>query len=124
MTTPLNLRGSTAPADFASGSVLFIGNATVLIRFAGFTLLTDPNFLHAGGRVHLGYGFHATRLKDPAMDLSEVPRFDLVVLSHLHEDHFDRDVARDLDRGTPIVTTPKAAGTLAREGFRMTLPLS
>ena len=25
------------------GSIFFIGTATVIIRFAGFTILTDPN---------------------------------------------------------------------------------
>jgi len=39
-----------------TGSLLFIGTATVLLRYAGFTILTDPNFLHQGDRVHLGYG--------------------------------------------------------------------
>lgn len=33
-------------ADFTTGSIFFIGNATVLIRYAGFTLLTDPTFIH------------------------------------------------------------------------------
>ncbi|CUS37471.1 hypothetical protein [Candidatus Nitrospira nitrificans] len=31
---------------FTTGSIFFIGNATVLIRHAGFTLLTDPTFIH------------------------------------------------------------------------------
>jgi hypothetical protein len=40
----------TVPADntspnLSTGSVFFIGNATVLIRYAGFTILTDPNFI-------------------------------------------------------------------------------
>jgi len=26
----------------------FIGNATVLLRYGGLALLTDPNFLHRG----------------------------------------------------------------------------
>lgn len=34
--------------DFHSGEVYFIGNATTLIRFAGFAILTDPAFLHKG----------------------------------------------------------------------------
>ena len=46
-------RRNEAP-EFGSSSIFFIGNATVLIRYAGFTILTDPNFLHAGDHVHLG----------------------------------------------------------------------
>jgi len=40
--------------EFGSGSIFFFGNATLLIHYAGFAILTDPNFLHAGGdHVHL-----------------------------------------------------------------------
>lgn len=39
------------------------------------------------------------------------------MLSHLHEDHFDRYVTEHLARTTPILTTPHAARSLARMGF-------
>ncbi|MFC7644726.1 hypothetical protein ACFQX6_31590 [Streptosporangium lutulentum] len=42
--------------DLNGSGVFFIGNATMLIRYHGFTLLTDPNFLHRGQRAYLGYG--------------------------------------------------------------------
>ncbi|MBV9788679.1 MAG: MBL fold metallo-hydrolase, partial [Chloroflexi bacterium] len=99
------------------GSVFFIGTATTLIRYAGFTILTDPNFLHRHEKVHLGYGLSATRLTDPALDIDELPPVDLVVLSHMHEDHFDRVAAERLDRTLPIVTTGHAAKKLKRLGF-------
>jgi L-ascorbate metabolism protein UlaG (beta-lactamase superfamily) len=104
--------------DFGRGSIFFVGNATVIIRYAGFTILTDPNFLHAGDHVHLGYGIRSTRLKDPAIEMSDLPPIDLVVLSHMHGDHFDRVVERDLDRTLPIVTTFHAARYLEGKGFR------
>src|SRR5690242_7657168 len=89
----LNLRDSEGAGAFDDGSVLFIGTATTLIRYGGFTILTDPNFLHRGEKVHLGYGLQSTRLTDPALNLEDLPPVDFVVLSHLHEDHFDRRVA-------------------------------
>jgi L-ascorbate metabolism protein UlaG (beta-lactamase superfamily) len=100
-----------------AGELLFIGTATTLIRFGGFTLLTDPNFLHRGDSIHVGYGLHARRLTNPALELDQLPPLDLVVLSHLHEDHFDRLVAERLDRGLPIVTTGQAATALRALGF-------
>ena len=103
--------------DFRTGSITFIGTATVLIRYAGFTILTDPNFLHRGESVHLGYWLRSRRLTDPAIELHDLPSIDCVLLSHLHEDHFDRVVARRLDRTLPITTTPKAADGLAQLGF-------
>ncbi len=97
----------------------FVGNATVLLRWGPFTVLTDPNFLHAGQRAHLGYGLTSKRLKDPALEVSELPPLDAVVLSHLHGDHWDREARRGLDRSLPVLTTPQAARMLqATQGFR------
>lgn len=109
---------SAASAADAGGSIRFIGNATVLIRYQGITILTDPNFLHKGDHVHLGYGLRSQRLTNPALALSQLPPIDLVVLSHLHEDHFDQLVQKELNRDTLIVTTREAGGNLQRMGFR------
>jgi L-ascorbate metabolism protein UlaG (beta-lactamase superfamily) len=92
--------------------VTFVGNATVLLEWGPFTVLTDPNFLHAGQRAYLGYGLASRRLLEPALSISELPSLDLVVLSHLHGDHWDRVARRRLDRSLPIVTTPHAARRL------------
>ena len=110
-------------ADVARGSILFIGTATVLIRYAGFTILTDPNFLHRGQHVRLGYGLRSRRLTDPALEIDALPPLDLVVLSHLHEDHWDRVAEARLDRALPIVTTPSAADSLGDKGFVGAAPL-
>ncbi|HET7394186.1 MAG TPA: hypothetical protein VFK25_10365 [Candidatus Binatia bacterium] len=45
----LTLKSGGAAADIVKGSVFFIGNATVLIRYAGYTILTDP-YLHPHAR--------------------------------------------------------------------------
>jgi L-ascorbate metabolism protein UlaG (beta-lactamase superfamily) len=114
--------GAAAPAS--EGSVQFIGTATVLIRYQGFTILTDPNFLHKGDQVHLGYGLTSERLTNPAIDLDQLPPIDLVVLSHLHEDHFDKLVQEKLDKNTPIVSTREAAAALGKLGFTRTYGLA
>jgi hypothetical protein len=80
------------------GSVQFIGNATVLIRYAGMTILTDPTFIHRHEQVSIGYGMHSTRLVDPAMEIQDLPPLDLILLSHFHGDHFDQVAERDLDK--------------------------
>jgi L-ascorbate metabolism protein UlaG (beta-lactamase superfamily) len=109
--------GNAAVSDRAQGSVFFVGNATVILRYAGFTILIDPNFLHRGDPIHLGHGMTATRRIDRAVEL-EAPPLDFVLLSRMHEDHFDREVERKLDRSLPIITTPQAAADLASMGFR------
>lgn len=78
---------STAIDAGADGSVQFIGTATLLIRYQGITILIDPNFLHKGDHVHLGYGLRSQRLTNPALEFSQLLPIDLVIPSHLHEDH-------------------------------------
>jgi L-ascorbate metabolism protein UlaG (beta-lactamase superfamily) len=116
--TALELKRSGAAVSADAGSVQFIGTATVLIRYAGFTILTDPNFLHKGDHVHLGYGLKSQRLTEPAIPLDKLPPIDLVVLSHFHGDHFDQLVQEKLDRNIPIVTTEEATKALADLGFK------
>jgi ribonuclease BN (tRNA processing enzyme) len=91
--------------------LFFVGNATTVIRYGGFTLLTDPNFLRRGQLAYLGWGLSTRRLRDPAISIDELPDLDAIVLSHLHGDHWDRVASRRLDRDLPIVTTrPRRAG--------------
>jgi L-ascorbate metabolism protein UlaG (beta-lactamase superfamily) len=112
-----------AEADLSSGSIFFIGTATVIIRYAGFTILTDPNFLHAGDHAHLGYGLTSMRLTEPAIDIDELPHIDFCVLSHYHGDHFDQIVEEKLRKDLPIVTTKHAADELSSKGFTQPIAL-
>jgi L-ascorbate metabolism protein UlaG (beta-lactamase superfamily) len=110
------------PADDVT--LTFGGNATTLLRLGPFTLLTDPNFLHRGQRAYLGKGLWTTRLTEPALQPTQLPPLDAIVLSHLHGDHWDRVATRHLDKGTPVITTQEAAQALARRGFRSTADLT
>ena len=119
-TNSLLLPRSNENPDFGSGSIFFVGNATVLIRYAGFTILTDPNFLHAGDHVHLGYGLSSKRTTNPAVEIEDLPPLDFVLLSHLHGDHFDRVAERKLNKATPIISTRHATSYLEKVGFTRT----
>src|SRR5947209_4611527 len=83
----LVLDGGAGAADFDTGELTFIGTATVLLRFGGFTILTDPNFLHRGEHAYLGMGLRSRRLTEPAMAIADLPPLDFIVLSHHHGDH-------------------------------------
>jgi L-ascorbate metabolism protein UlaG (beta-lactamase superfamily) len=110
-------------ADIYTGSILFVGTATVILRFGGFTILTDPNFLHAGDHVHLGYGLTSERLTEPAFDIEALPPVDFCLLSHYHGDHFDQIVEEKLQKDLPIVTTSQAVGELEARGFTGGIPM-
>src|ERR1051326_5718517 len=59
--------------DMEHGSLYFIGTATALFRYAGFTILTDPNFLHKGEKAHIGYGLSTKRVTEPAINMDQLP---------------------------------------------------
>ncbi len=117
MKSTLILPPSTEKPNYQTGSIFFVGTATVILRYAGFTILTDPNFLHQGDHIHLGYGITSTRTTNPAIEMEQLPPLDFVLLSHVHDDHFDHVAEANLDKKLPIITTPQSAVYLAKKGF-------
>ncbi|KAL9470819.1 hypothetical protein ACSS6W_008760 [Trichoderma asperelloides] len=102
----------TSSTGKEDAGVFFIGTATTILEWRGIRVLTDPNFLHAGDHVHLGPGVTSQRRTNPAIELDKLPELDCILLSHYHEDHFDRIVEDSLNRDFPIVTTPHATRCL------------
>ncbi|KAJ3056657.1 hypothetical protein HK097_005333 [Rhizophlyctis rosea] len=121
--TPPSLQNPSDLDSFLSGSIFFVGTATCIIKWAGITIMTDPNFLHQGDHVHLGPGIYSKRLTNPAINLEDIPPIDAIVLSHFHDDHFDSHVQKNLDKTIPIITTPQAVNELAKLGFLALFPL-
>jgi L-ascorbate metabolism protein UlaG (beta-lactamase superfamily) len=109
---------ASTPADRQHGDLHFVGNATTVIRYGEITVLTDPNFLHRGQHAYLGYGLWTTRRTEPALQPEDLPPIDLIVLSHLHADHWDRIATRKLDPTLPVFTTKAAAKRLRMRRFR------
>jgi L-ascorbate metabolism protein UlaG (beta-lactamase superfamily) len=105
-------------------TLTFGGTATMLLRIGPFTLLTDPNFLHRGQYARLGYGLRSKRLTEPALQATQLPALDGILLSHMHGDHWDRIATKSLPKGTPVITTPEAAKCLADRGFTATADLT
>ncbi|KAI0367482.1 Metallo-hydrolase/oxidoreductase [Pilatotrama ljubarskyi] len=91
-----------------NATLTFVGTATTLLEWRGLRIMTDPNFLHAGDHVHLGPGVAAQRLTNPSVPIDQLPPIHLILLSHYHEDHFDKLVEDRLRRDLPIITTPHA----------------
>jgi L-ascorbate metabolism protein UlaG (beta-lactamase superfamily) len=91
----------------------WLGHTTVLLKIDGMTVLTDPVFSR---RVGLGLGpvtLGLKRLVYPALRAAELPKIDVVLLSHAHFDHFDLPSLRALeDRGTAVVTAARTGDLL------------
>ncbi len=101
----------------------WIGHATVLLRIGGMTVLTDPVWSH---RVGVGLGLATAgprRLIAPALSIAQLPRIDLILISHAHFDHLDRPTLSRLDRHIPIVTARHTRDLIADLGFTRIIEL-
>jgi L-ascorbate metabolism protein UlaG (beta-lactamase superfamily) len=106
-----------APGPVAPGqtSVTFIGHSTFLIRFAGLTVLTDPIFSRRCSPVSFA---GPSRVRPPGLALQNLPKIDVILLSHNHYDHCDLPSLRKLRKRFPeakIVTTLGNAPYLAKK---------
>jgi L-ascorbate metabolism protein UlaG (beta-lactamase superfamily) len=97
----------------------WIGHSTVLLSVDGFTIVTDPVF---SMRIGIGIGpvvVGMKRLVAPAVDLANLPRPDLILLSHAHMDHFDLPSLRKLeDLRTTVVTAVGTSDLLRVKAYR------
>ena len=67
----------------------WIGHSTVLIKLGSTWVLTDPVFADVVGLNILGLRIGPRRILPPAITLEELPKPDVVLLSHAHMDHMD-----------------------------------
>ena len=65
--------------------IAWIGHATYLIKLGNTTIITDPVFSNNAGPLIFG----PKRFTKPAIDLKDIPKIDLFLLTHNHYDHQD-----------------------------------
>lgn len=70
-------------------NITWIGHSTVLINFYGKIILTDPVLFDRVGIQILGMTYGPSRASAPALFIDEIPKPDLILLSHAHMDHMD-----------------------------------
>jgi len=95
----------------------WVGHATVLLRIGGMTILTDPVF---SSRIGLGMGLFTLgpmRKIAPALTIEELPRIDLILISHAHFDHLDRPSLARLPRNAQVVTASQTRDLVDDLGF-------
>lgn len=91
----------------------WLGHATVLINFFGITILTDPVlFSRIGIRIPFLLTIGPKRLTAPALTVDELPKIDIVLLSHAHFDHIDWRTLRRFGRSTKVITAPRTRDLL------------
>lgn len=96
----------------------WLGHSTVLLNFYGVNILTDPvMFRRVGVDLRLGI-VGPKRYVAAALSVHQLPRIDLVLLSHAHMDHFDIASLRCLPASTQAVTAAKTSDLLHSSRMR------
>ncbi len=74
-------------------SITWVGHATLLVQVDGVNVLTDPTWSdRAGPTSWIG----ARRVNSPGLAFEDLPRIDVVTISHDHYDHLDLPTVKRL----------------------------
>jgi L-ascorbate metabolism protein UlaG (beta-lactamase superfamily) len=92
------LHEKLGPADIA---VTFVNHATFLIQMPGVNILTDPVWSERASPFRW---IGPRRIRKPGIQFDELPKIDLILISHNHYDHLDIDTLKKLnERFSPEV---------------------
>lgn len=80
----------------------WVGHATLLIQTQGLNILTDPVWAQNAGP----FGFGPKRVAEPGIRMDDLPKIDLILVSHNHYDHLDKATLKRLwERDRPMIVT-------------------
>lgn len=85
----------TPRASHGALTVTWVGHATTLLQLGPLNVLTDPMWAERASPVRFA---GPRRWVRPGVAFDDLPPVDLVVLSHDHYDHFDRQTLRRIVR--------------------------
>ena len=93
----------------------WIGHATFLIKLGNTTIITDPVFSKNAGPLIFG----PKRYTEPALNLNELPKIDLFLLTHNHYDHQDMNTIRKFPyKDTKVFTALKLGKYFTKHHFK------
>lgn len=99
-----------------------IRNATLRLRYAGHMILIDPDLAIKHSRPSFT-GSSSNPMVDLPLPLTEVVAdLDLLIVSHLHRDHFD--AVEPIPAALPVICQPGDEARIAERGFAQVTPLA
>ena len=107
-------------ADLKTNYLIWIGHSTFLINIDGTVILTDPVFSNRASPLKIA---GPKRIIPPAMNIDDLPKIDVVTVSHNHYDHLDISSLKKLSAINPntVFLAPKGdAKLLNRKGIKNT----
>lgn len=99
------VRPSRPPARVVGAAMLvtWIGHATTLVQTQGLNILTDPIWSDVAGPWNR---FGPKRARGPGVRFADLPKIDVVLISHNHYDHMDLPTLERLwARDRPLIVT-------------------
>lgn len=75
-------------------TVTWIGHGTALVQASGLNVLVDPIFSERASPIQI---FGPKRAQPPGVAMADLPNIDVVLISHNHYDHLDRNSVAQLD---------------------------
>ncbi|KAK3581767.1 hypothetical protein CHS0354_017209 [Potamilus streckersoni] len=78
--------------------VMWIGHATVLVRFDGLTVLTDPIFADRCNPISNILPVGTKRYRKAPCTVNDLPNIDAVIISHDHYDHLCHYTVNELNK--------------------------
>ena len=102
------------PVERVEGEAMvatWVGHATLLIQTQGLNILTDPIWSDTAGPL----GFGPKRVAVPGVRFDDLPKIDVVVVSHNHYDHMDLATLKRLwARDKPTILTSLGNDSILR----------
>ncbi len=105
--------GADTPPPRADGlRVTHVGHATFLIQAAGLNIVTDPLWSDRASPVRFA---GPKRVNPPGVAFENLPRIDVILVTHNHYDHLDVDtIHRIVDRDRCRVVAPLGNDAIIR----------
>ena len=102
----IDLSNEWVTSDLDRNHTIWIGHSTFIIKMNNLTILTDPVFSE---RASPFKRFGPERLIPPSISLEQLPKIDVVTISHNHYDHLDIRSLKKLSKLNPdlIFLIPK-----------------
>ncbi|KUG26052.1 hypothetical protein ASZ90_004116 [hydrocarbon metagenome] len=98
---PLNFKPNPRQWSNEEITLTWIGHSTMLINFYGKWILTDPVLKDRVGVYFFGKSIGPSRMTPPALRFEEIPKPDIILLSHAHMDHMDYPTLSDFANKYP-----------------------